>query len=271
LIALSVYLDRGGESSLLGAVVRPEKRDEDKCSSIASIYLFEALEKPGCPICRLVESAERKVIENILYEYVNDPGVRGEIRRSWGLCTHHAWLFLRLALSPETAGMLGAAIIYEDVVSELIERLSRGEVPLDDVDCPVCRAARETEDIYVAEFTRCYNESQGFRSLYAQSPAILCRHHLALVLQGLGEEARNALLEQQRAKLMDVRKRLESLINKHDYRSKEPITRREQEALWEAVEALRGRETSVTLCTPRRTEGRNMASLLKRLFRKRRG
>ncbi|MCE4620681.1 MAG: hypothetical protein F7C33_06640, partial [Desulfurococcales archaeon] len=99
--------------------------------------------------------------------------------------------------------------------------------------------------------------------------AILCRHHLALVLQGLSEEARDALLEQQRAKLMDVRKRLESLINKHDYRNKEPITRREQEALWEAVEALRGRETSVTLCTPRRPEGRDAVNLLKRLLRRR--
>ena len=93
--------------------------------------MFKALEKPGCHICRLVESAERQAIENILYEYVNDPGVRGGIRRSWGLCTHHAWLFLRLALSPETAGMLGAAIIYEDVVSELLDRLSGGKVPLE--------------------------------------------------------------------------------------------------------------------------------------------
>ena len=242
--------------------------DEGKCGSITSIYLSEALEKPGCPICRLVESAERQVIKNILYEYVNDPGVRGEIRRSWGLCTHHAWLFLRLALSPETAGMLGAAIIYEDVVSELLDRLSGSEVPLDDATCPVCRAARETEDIYVAEFRRCYNVSPGFRTLYAQAPAILCRRHLALVLQGLSKEARDTLLEQQRAKLIDVRMRLSSLINKHDYRNKEPITRREQEALWEAVEALRGRETSVTLCTPRRPEGRDSANLLKRLLRK---
>ncbi len=252
--------------------MQEDKKDEDdKCSSLTSIYLLEALEKPGCPICRLVESSEKQVIKNILYEYVNDPGVRGEIRRSWGLCTHHAWLFLRLALSPETAERLGAAIIYEDVVSELIDRLSRGEVPLDDEACPVCQAAGETEEIYVAEFRRCYNASQGFRSLYARSPAILCRHHLALVLQGLGKDARDMLLEQQRRKLRDVRKRLESLINKHDYRNREPITRREQEALWEAVEALRGRETSVTLCAPRRLrDTRGSASLLRRLLRRRR-
>ena len=163
--------------------------------------------------------------------------------------------------------MLGAAIIYEDVVSELLDRLSGSDVPLDDVMCLVCRAASETEDTYVAGFRRCYNGSPGFRSLYAQAPAILCRRHLALVLQGLSEEARDALQERQRAKLMDVGKRLESLINKHDYRNKEPITRRKQEALWETVEALR-RETPVTLCTPRRLRNSSSSGLLKRLLRK---
>ncbi len=124
--ALSVYPDRVRENHRYSGklVQKGSGNDEGKCGSITSIYLLEVLEKPGRPICRLIESAERQVIKNILYEYVNDPGVRGEIRRSWGLCTHHAWLFLRLALSPETAGMLGAAIIYEDVVSELLDRLS---------------------------------------------------------------------------------------------------------------------------------------------------
>ena len=233
--------------------------------------MVEQLDYRGCPICRLVEDTERRVIKSILYEYVNDPGVRQGIRRSWGFCTHHAWLFLRLALSPETAGRLGAAIIYEDLVSTLIESLGDEKALSNESLCPVCRAAMETEEIYVEEFARCYEQSEWFRKKYASSRALLCRKHLISVAKRLGPSARRKLIEREKLRLEDIRKRLTSLINKHDYRNREPITKEEQQALWEAVEALRGREVSTNLCTqvprPRRSSG-PLASLLERITKR---
>ncbi|BEP16723.1 hypothetical protein PYJP_00750 [Pyrofollis japonicus] len=240
----------------------------EECRSIMGAYLREALRKPGCPICRLIRDAEERLVKSILYEYVNDPGVRREIRSSLGFCTHHAWLLLRMALSPEIADSLGAAIIYEDVVSTYMESLEKGRIPEEENECPVCRTARETEEIYVEEFSKCYQVSEKFREEYATLPAILCRRHLRMVLSRLPQkELRNQLLRAQLEKLKDIRERLERLIEKHDYRSQEPITRREQQALREAIEALRGREVATTLCDraePRRQRSSFLEKILGR-------
>lgn len=100
---------------------------------------------------------------------------------------------------------------------------------------------------------------------------MLCRKHLASVMERLSRDKRTELIEHEKRKLENIKKRLTSLINKHDYRNKEPVTREEQQALPEAIEALRGREVSTNLClaTPRsRSSNTPLAFLLERLTKR---
>jgi hypothetical protein len=58
--------------------------------------LRDALSEPGCPICRLKARAAERYLDGLLWESVNDPGVRAQVRRllsiyeaSEGLCLPH--------------------------------------------------------------------------------------------------------------------------------------------------------------------------------------
>ncbi|MEW6105743.1 MAG: DUF6062 family protein [Bacillota bacterium] len=126
--------------------------------------LRDAMAKPGCPICRLVSDAVARYLETFLYENVNDPGMRADLRRSNGFCPDHAGL-LR-----EHGDPLGHAIIYGDLVDHVLESLegllrgcssgsarllasgtvaSRANDLLPGRRCPACLVAREAEQRYI--------------------------------------------------------------------------------------------------------------------------
>ncbi|WP_324715389.1 hypothetical protein U7230_08345 [Carboxydochorda subterranea] len=142
----------------------------------------EAVARPGCPICNLVEGHVRRHFDAILWELVNDPGVRRSLRRSLGLCPRHLWQ-LDAVNRTVTHDMLGEAILLHDVLEALGDHLQAGRhrphPPLDAVkrawqSCPACRLVHEVErdylDLVVASLRR--NDD-------APLP-ILCPDHLAL-------------------------------------------------------------------------------------------
>ncbi len=42
--------------------------------------LQEALAQSGCPLCRLLEERAEQYLDNLLWENVNDPGMRQAVR-----------------------------------------------------------------------------------------------------------------------------------------------------------------------------------------------
>ena len=79
--------------------------------------LVEATRRPGCPVCLRVAEETRRSIESFLYESVNDPGLRDQIRRDGGLCHRHTWQLVGFA------DALGCAILFRDVLAASTERL----------------------------------------------------------------------------------------------------------------------------------------------------
>ena len=53
--------------------------------------LRDALVEPGCPICRLKARVAERYLDGLLWESVNDPGMRDQVRRSLGFCHEHGW------------------------------------------------------------------------------------------------------------------------------------------------------------------------------------
>lgn len=243
---------------------------KDKCVSIIGIHLIGILERnKGCPLCRLIEEAERKGIESFLYENVNDGIIRKKIRKTLGFCPYHSWLLFETAMRPEISGQLGVAILYEDLIETYVDLLEKDdEVDLDNINkkkCLICKTVEETEKTYIDEFVRCYKTSEEFRKLYESSKAVLCRRHLLKVLKRIDDEKLRArLLRQQILKLNNIKRRLRSFINKHDYRNEEPITKEEFQALSEAIESLEGGYNSISLCHPEKKKGTLFKSILRR-------
>lgn len=68
--------------------------------------LLEAFGKRGCPVCRLMEEYSLSYLDSLLYEQVNDVGIRRKLRGARGFCNWHAWQARRIA-----ASALGVSII----------------------------------------------------------------------------------------------------------------------------------------------------------------
>jgi len=81
--------------------------------------LEEALRRTGCPVCASTSQAVDHYLDGLIYERVNDPGLRTRIRASRGFCQRHAWGLARHGAA------LGVAIMMRDALHVLQESLDR--------------------------------------------------------------------------------------------------------------------------------------------------
>ena len=79
--------------------------------------LHDALEQADCPVCRLTAVAAERYLKSLLWEHVNDPGVRDQVRRAQGFCREHAWALAR------PGAWLGVAILMRDVLQSVLSTM----------------------------------------------------------------------------------------------------------------------------------------------------
>jgi hypothetical protein len=65
--------------------------------------LMADLKKAGCPVCHGAQRAAWKYLDGLLWEFVNDPGVRAGFRAARGFCREHSRMALVVA-SEQSAG-----------------------------------------------------------------------------------------------------------------------------------------------------------------------
>lgn len=202
----------------------------------------DALAGTGCPICRLASRAIERFLDHLLYENVNDPGIRHDIRQARGFCNLHAWQ-LR-----DHRSALGIAIIHRDVIETLMARVETasyqrnswlrglnrvrstfGETPASeataalvaDLDpqkpCPACRLRDNMEVIYVRNLLAHVDDPE-ISSALSHSGG-LCLLHFRQALRLIpDEDTFERLIEIQLQAWKRLRDELSELIRKHDYR-----------------------------------------------------
>lgn len=207
---------------------------------LAYFAFMEALEGEGCPLCFLVLRALERYFDGLVYEKVNDPGIRDALRASQGFCAAHGEM-LRAARSA-----LGSAIIHRDLLNTLVRRLERESRPppsptdwlralvhtnhaqqetvLGGADlCPACIYAHEMEQNYVDTLLDNWGD-ESLQGAFRHS-AGLCQAHLRMVL---GRATDPAVFEAIKAVQLEIWRgllgELDEFIRKQDYRfSDEPI------------------------------------------------
>src|SRR5215216_3800049 len=92
------------------AVTDPRTRDD----------LLAALAQAACPLCVLLERAERKAVDMFLYDQVNDISRRDALRASRGLCLYHS------SMLAEGRSALGVAILSRDILRSMTAELETG-------------------------------------------------------------------------------------------------------------------------------------------------
>ncbi len=212
---------------------------------LIGVYLREAMDE-GCPVCRILRSYEESQIDTILYEHVNDPEVRKKFQESSGLCTYHAWKTLKKAYSEPLLGPLGVAVIYESILSRYIASLEERKSP-NEGECFLCELVQQKEKDTIEAFAERIEE---LLPDYENSNSILCKRHYKMLLQELNQrdpKTADRLREIQIKKLKELQKRINSFINKFDYRAEEEPTKEETSSLPLTIEVLKGLETGVTI------------------------
>lgn len=93
--------------------------------ALSIVTLEEALEKPGCAVCRLEHEAAIRLINTLLWENTNDPASRKPINDAYGLCPEHTRMLVAIEMS--TSGpVLGVNMIYSllaKIVSQDLKKI----------------------------------------------------------------------------------------------------------------------------------------------------
>ena len=192
--------------------------------------LLDAARQPGCPLCRMIRADTRRRLESILYESVNDVGVRDRWRAARGYCHRHAWILA------EFQDALGTAILYEDVVSFYGARLLTEGVG---EKCPLCRAEATDLENRIAVLEQSWDDDE-LRSAIETGDGLCGPHVRAVLRQVRCAPVREALLRVSAARLQQLAVELRQLIESCDYQHAPPTDERIKQAWRRAIEHLVG-------------------------------
>ena len=192
--------------------------------------LLEALQQPGCALCRLVAGGTRRRLEALLYESVNDVGFRELWRKTRGYCHRHSWMLA------DTGHTLGLAILYEALIEHWGERLLEAAPAR---PCPVCsdedRAGRDHLDTLVKGW-----DEPRLAEAWAASDG-LCGPHVRLAGRlARPASVRDAIAAHSAKRLCEMTSDLRALIESFDYRHEPARDERTRTAWHRAMEKIIG-------------------------------
>jgi len=225
--------------------------------SLLAIELKEALQNQRCPVCSLVRDADRRSIRYFLWEGKNEGQMLLRLKRSLGLCQHHARLLVETELAEEK-DCLGTTTLYDwllDLVHETLrDYVARGSFEaakrrppllLQEDPCPICVSRRDYEEVVLwglQQFLAHEGGRETLRRLYAESGG-LCLPHLRDVLRLTRfPEVVELLLEVEERALASLVEELELFQRKHRVEEQAPIGK-EGDAWERALDLLAGRLT----------------------------
>lgn len=220
------------------------------------VELRDAMDRWGCPLCRLSHKAEHAYIDSLNYERVLDLKTRDAIKASRGLCEHHSRMWQQLQGSA-----LGIAIVYRVTILDLLrdtdpetypsnpslfrrrataqetaERLAAGG------PCVACDIARGVTERFGSLLLKDLDDPE-VRSLLVASGG-LCLPHLRDVLGLPGAGRRHDILIQvHRDAWQQLMGELEEFIRKNDYRFREEAMTGAEGTSWSrAIDVIVGLE-----------------------------
>lgn len=169
------------------------------------------LSQPGCAICSCVGQSRRRFLEDLMYENVNDVGLRDRLRKGGGFCLRHVRALL------DRKQPLGTAILYGDLLRQRLRSFAaRGgprALPLAQ-DCPLCQV--ESESARRASEVFAYALDAGRLQAEWEASEGFCWPHF-IACRRLVRGQRAVLDRVEERCLVDVATNVEALIASYDY------------------------------------------------------
>ena len=214
--------------------------------------LLEALKEDGCAICTIIKNFVHKSMDDFLYEQVNDPGVRKEIKESFGFCNRHAWQLQKFGDG------FGLSIIYHYLSELLIDKMDKQTDPkilikglLQDKEmrnfqkiqntCMVCKGAKEIEHRYIDVFIENFEDTE-LQFAFKDSFGLCLPHLLTLLKLCKNTKISNGVVKIEAMKIKSIIEELKEFERKHDYRFSKEGFGKEGDSWIRAIEKFIGKE-----------------------------
>jgi hypothetical protein len=205
--------------------------------------LVAALPLPGCSVCRVSATDDRRWMETWWREGRNSKEGRQDFYDGGGFCRRHAWLLHEICRSRGSGAAVAAvygALAERDIVlleraEQSISRRRRNRSVHRSATCSACEAAAEQLDRRSYFFVKLLR-TLGARNRYVDSDG-LCFTHLTSALDVSTLEDREValfLLSDWRRRLFAVRDQLAEYDRKRDHRYSEEPKGSEQDS-WTRV------------------------------------
>ena len=163
--------------------------------------LSDACDSDGCPVCSVAEEQERRFVESLFYEKVNDPGVRRRLRDAGGICPRHLELLLRMG------DLLGLTILVDDVLDHAAGHLAEGKAGR----CFLCPVSRERQENLTATLAAAL-AGQDFWKKLEVSPGLCLRHFQMTYARVKSPLLRKQLLEWELRKLRRQKEKAAAIL-----------------------------------------------------------
>ena len=210
--------------------------------------LKDTLQEPGCPICHIGEAAGRKYLDILLFESVNDPGIRRQLESSLGFCYYHSRELLTFP-----GKRLGAGIIEQHMLKVALRQMQQSSAPtrrsffskrgenqkVEKATCPACDQAKAAEDRATTDMLQHFVDDLDQPIAKAGG---LCLNHVQQALSACEEKDTHAALIRLHEPLWQEEiALLDEFIRKHDHRFRhEGISQTEGNAVVRSIEIITG-------------------------------
>lgn len=196
-----------------------------------------ALDRPGCPVCRLAQEAGRDFLIGVLREGKAHAEVYERIRRTGGYCEDHTRVLRRLG-----AQGLGDRRSLARLYGWLLDDLASDLTPPG--PCPACNAAADYERASLAALRDLLHPVSGaadLRKRFADGTGLCLSHFVAAACVIEDGESLQILIDVQARAWEALSRELKEYLRKHDYRfSHEPKTPAEEQSWIHAVATISG-------------------------------
>lgn len=204
----------------------------------------------GCPICKLYETVQARIVKQYVGEAVMEPEFRIKVNKR-GFCAHHLGMLfdggnklgVALQVHTRTDHILGEIddISGASGAKKLAARLNK---TMD--TCVICDEADEIMDRYCEAVAMMFFFEPEFPALFRSSNGF-CMPHFTALLNFVGRAGKAekayaaALTAKQRETLRKLNSSLERFTNRFDYRSTDKFSGATDDALKNSINALKGR------------------------------
>jgi len=213
-------------------------KKEDRPKFVGYHDLLKLLANPECPACFIVRRSLRGFVSMAFIEELTVPEFREPLRAARGYCRDHS-VYMREG-AKNWLRKMGVAIVLEDLLALVQEKMRTNETVPPVAECPLCRLQKDISD-YAVQLIADYCQDNEFQEHYDSSTGV-CLPHLREILRLLDGEGKTFIISSHERKLDHALGHLREFIRKHDYRFlHEKITPEEAESWKNAVEFVVGR------------------------------